>query len=207
MELAEKYAQKKPDIEKRLQDFKDVYSTYSEKELFAELCFCLLTPQSKAKLCWRAIEKLKENGKLYDGTQQEVLSWLAGVRFNIGKSSYIVDVRKLFHNGLDFAVREKLPNDAVIARQWLTENVKGMGMKEASHFLRNIGFLDLAILDRHILKHLYLNGVISEVPKSMTKKTYLDIEQKFGAFAQQAGIPMDHIDLLWWSEEAGEIFK
>src|SRR3989344_7448608 len=207
MELAEKYAQKKPDIEKRLQDFKDVYSTYSEKELFAELCFCLLTPQSKAKLCWRAIEKLKENGKLYDGTQQEVLSWLAGVRFNIGKSSYIVDVRRLFQNGSEFAVREKLPANPREARDWLVENVKGMGMKEASHFLRNIGHENLAILDRHILKHLRMNGVIEEVPKSMTQRTYLEIEKKFAAFSGEKGIPMDHLDLLWWSEEAGEIFK
>lgn len=207
MEIAERYAQKKPEIEKRLQDFKNVYSTYSEKDLFAELAFCLLTPQSKAKLCWRAVEKLKENGKLYDGTQQEVLSWLAGVRFNVGKSSYVVEARKLFHNGSDFAVREMLPGDARQARDWLVENVKGMGMKEASHFLRNIGHEELAILDRHILKHLHMNGVIEEVPKSISPKQYLDIEQKFAAFSAEKGIPMDHLDLLWWSEEAGEIFK
>ena len=67
-ELSGKYAQKKGDIESRLRDFKNVFRNYSEKELFAEMCFCLLTPQSKAKTCWRAIEKLKENGKLYDGS-------------------------------------------------------------------------------------------------------------------------------------------
>lgn len=203
----EKYSHKKNAIENRLLDFKNVYQNYAEKDLFAELCFCLLTPQSKAKVCWRAIEKLKENGKLYDGSQQEVLVWLAGVRFNVGKSSYIVDARSLFHNGTDFAVREKLPADGKEARQWLVQNVKGMGFKEASHFLRNIGYENLAILDRHILKHLHRNGIIPEIPKSLTPKTYFDIEEKFRAFAGSVQIPMDHLDLLWWSEEAGEIFK
>lgn len=201
------YEMKKEDIEKRLQDFKDVYNTYSEKDLFAELCFCLLTPQSKAKTCWRAIEKLKSNGKLYEGSQQEVLTWLAGVRFNVNKSSYIMEARKLFHDGSDFTLREKLAKDPKEARKWLVANVKGMGLKEASHFLRNIGYENLAILDRHILKHLHGNGIIEEIPKSLTPKVYFDIEEKFHRFAQETGIPMDHLDLLWWSQEAGEIFK
>ena len=129
-ELSGKYAQKKGDIESRLRDFKNVFRNYSEKELFAEMCFCLLTPQSKAKTCWRAIEKLKENGKLYDGSQQEVLAWLAGVRFNISKSSYVIEARNMFHNGSCLAVREKLenlPKDGKAARECLA--VKGMSMK------------------------------------------------------------------------------
>ncbi|MBI2172999.1 MAG: N-glycosylase/DNA lyase [Candidatus Aenigmarchaeota archaeon] len=206
-ELSGKYMQKKDAIEKRLLDFKNVFRNCSEKELFAELCFCLLTPQSKARICWRAIEKLKENGKLYDGNEKEILAWLAGVRFNIGKSSYIIEARNMFHDGTDFAVREKLPPDGKEAREWLADNVKGMGMKEASHFLRNIGFEGLAILDRHILKHLHENGVIDEAKPPGTRKKYLEIEGKFRAFSESVGIPMDHLDLLWWSQEAGEIFK
>ena len=83
-----------------------------------------------------------------------------------------------------------------------------MGYKEASHFLRNIGFGDdIAILDRHILKHLVGNKVIPEVPKSLTGKKYLEIEQKMKEFANSTGIPFGHLDLVWWSEETGEIFK
>ena len=74
--------------------------------------------------------------------------------------------------------------------------------------MRNIGFGDdIAILDRHILKHLVRNGVIPEVPKSLTEKKYLEIESKMKHFSKEVGIPMAHLDLLWWSEEAGEIFK
>jgi N-glycosylase/DNA lyase len=86
-------------------------------------------------------------------------------------------------------------------------NVKGMGWKEASHFLRNIGYRDLAILDRHILRNLKLHGVIRSYPASLTPKRYLAIEKAFERFASAVGIPMDELDLLFWSRETGTILK
>jgi len=81
-------------------------------------------------------------------------------------------------------------------------------MKEASHFLRNIGLgKDLAILDRHILKNLKEYGVINEIPKSITKKVYIAIEDKMREFSKRINIPMDELDLLFWSKETGIIFK
>jgi N-glycosylase/DNA lyase len=83
-----------------------------------------------------------------------------------------------------------------------------MGYKEASHFLRNIGFADdLAILDRHILKNLKIFGIIEEIPKSLSKKKYLEIEEKMRNLANEVNIPVSHLDLLFWSKETGEIFK
>jgi N-glycosylase/DNA lyase len=83
-----------------------------------------------------------------------------------------------------------------------------MGYKEASHFLRNIGFADdLAILDRHILKNLKIFGIIEEIPKSLSKKKYLEIEEKMRNLANEVNIPLSHLDLLFWSKETGEIFK
>ncbi len=76
-----------------------------------------------------------------------------------------------------------------------------------SHFLRNIGYRNLAILDRHILKNLVHHGVLLELPKTLTPKKYLDIEQLFQQFAKNIQIPMDALDLLFWSNETGEIFK
>jgi N-glycosylase/DNA lyase len=84
----------------------------------------------------------------------------------------------------------------------------GFGLKEASHFLRNIGSeFDLAILDRHIIKNLLRYGVIDEIPKSLTKKQYLMIEERMKKFSKKIGIPLAELDLLFWSEETGEIFK
>ena len=94
------------------------------------------------------------------------------------------------------------------AREWLVKNIKGIGYKEAGHFLRNIGLgSDIAILDRHILKNLKRLGVISDIPKTLTRNKYIEIENKLRGFSRKVSIPMDHLDLLFWAREAGKIFK
>ena len=89
----------------------------------------------------------------------------------------------------------------------LVGTIDGMGMKEASHFLRNIGYCGLAILDRHILKHLVLCHVYDELPKIGSAKKYLEIEAMFSEFCDMFGIPIDEMDLLFWSYETGVILK
>ena len=49
--------------------------------------------------------------------------------------------------------------------------------------------------------------VISEVPVSITKKRYLEIEEKLRRFSRDIGIPLADLDLLFWSRETGWIFK
>jgi len=79
---------------------------------------------------------------------------------------------------------------------------------QASHFLRNMGFGEnIAILDRHILKNLMLLGVIEEIPHSLSKKRYLDIERRMRIFASKIGVRMSHLDLVLWYKEVGEVFK
>jgi len=198
------------DINKRLTEFKKVFKNSDEERIFAELAFCIFTPQSKAKSCWKSVEKLIEKQLLLRGTASSIANTLEGVRFHNNKSSYLVLARKLFFKDGRLSLKPliksfKNPQDA---REWLVKNIKGMGLKEATHFLRNIGRCgDLAILDRHILKNLVRCGVIPSVPKSLSKSVYLDIEAKMQAFSKKTGIPMQHIDLLFWSNEAGEIFK
>ena len=88
------------------------------------------------------------------------------------------------------------------------KNLTGLGYKEAGHFLRNIGFGEkIAILDRHILRNLHALGVIDELPESISNKRYLEIEKKMAEFAGRIHIPLDHLDLLLWYKETGEIFK
>ncbi len=207
MDLKEKHALKRAEIEQRLAEFRENWNR-DDRHIFGELCFCLFTPQSKAKSCWRSIEKLKETGLLYSGTAEEIIKWMAAVRFNNNKSRYVVEARELFTRGGKLNVKESLHGDPKEMREWLVKNVKGLGMKEASHFLRNVGFGDdIAILDRHILKNMVRYSVIREIPKSLTEKKYLEIEGKFLDFAKAQGIPASHLDLVFWSEEAGEIFK
>ncbi len=200
----------KPQIVARLEDFRRVWNKGTDEDLFAELAFCLLTPQSRAKTCWPAVVRLRKKGMLFSGTPKEVLAELNGIRFKERKAEYIVTARKQFTKGDQISIRSVLTgfSDSGRARDWLVENVKGLGYKESGHFLRNIGLGEnLAILDRHILKNLVLMGTIEEIPKSLTKKRYLEIEKKMEDLSAKTKIPMSHLDLLLWSKETGEIFK
>ncbi len=203
--LAERYSSAKTEIERRLKEF-EVAGKKSDRKIFIELAFCILTPQSKAKVCDAAVKKLLEKNLLYDGTEAEIRRWLAGVRFPNAKARHMVAARDCFFRSSEKILSTK--NNPKELREWLVENVLGLGYKEASHFLRNIGLgEELAILDRHILKNLVRHSVIKEIPKTLTKKRYLEIEERMKEFSVKTGIPLSHLDLLFWSEETGEMFK
>ncbi len=208
-ELLNLYQERHDPIQKRLEEFQQVLER-TEEEIFAELCFCLLTPQSSAKTCWDAVQRLREKGLLLKGNPKELEPILKAVRFNDSKAKYIVQARTTFSNSNGLRVKAQLTSfyNPFELREWLVENVKGLGYKEASHFLRNIGLgEEFAILDRHILRNLAQLNVIPEIPKSLTKKRYLDIEERVRHFSKEIGIPMAHLDLLLWSKETGWIFK
>ena len=202
------YAKKKKDIKKRLKDFEKVWLS-SEKKIFSELCFCICTPQSKAVYCDKAVAYLEKSGKLFTGTQLQVRAGLKAVRFPNNKARYIVEAREVFSRGGRIRIKDKIdPKEMLETRDWFVKNVKGLGYKEASHFLRNIGHgRDLAILDVHILRNMKRYKVIKEIPKSISKSCYLDLEGKLKKFAKKIEVPLGELDLLLWSQETGEIFK
>lgn len=204
--LHQKYEQRKIEIQNRLQDFSGMKEK-SGKELFAELAFCLLTPQSNGRRCWEAVERLRDSGLLFDGSAGQIKKIIKTyARFHNTKAKHIVVNRK-FLNYFSMQGHLKAFSDAFAMREWLVKHVKGFGYKEASHFLRNIGCFDVAVLDRHIMKNLVRYGAIHGMPKSLTPKKYLEIEGQMKAFAEKVGIPFADLDLLFWSEETGEVFK
>jgi N-glycosylase/DNA lyase len=208
-DLLQLYSERKDELKKRLQDFNQVFHE-SDERVFAELAFCLCTPQSKATTCWNAISSITKNNLLFCGNEEQIKPFLNAVRFSENKSKYIVEARSFFTSNSQLQIKNKLKNfqNSQQARDWLVENVKGFGMKEASHFLRNIGMgNNLAILDVHILKNLQEFGVIEEIPKSLTPKKYVEVEQQMKEFSEKIGIPFDEMDLLLWSKETGHIFK
>ena len=206
--LFEKYKSKKEKIEERLGEFKSVWKN-SDRDIFSELCFCICTPQSKAVYCDRAVSSLSKSGVLFSGKCDQIRNGLKGVRFPNNKARYIFEARNMFYKDSSLKIKDKLDISNILkCREWLVNNVKGLGYKEASHFLRNIGFgQDLAILDVHILKNMKKFSIITEIPKSITKKAYYYLENDLRGFATNKNIPMDALDLLFWSLETGEIFK
>jgi len=203
-ELKTSYNQRKQVIKSRLEHFKKVGQS-PEDILFSELAFCLCTPQSKAKKCDEAVSILKETNLLFKGNDKEIAKILQSkIRFHNNKARYIVEARIKINGRL----KELLKKENREARNFLIKEIKGMSLKEAGHFLRNVGkYENLTILDRHILKNLKKHKVISELPKTLTDKKYYEIEEKMLKFCKKVGIPAEELDLLFWSEETGEVFK
>jgi len=209
-EIERLYLVKRPRIEARLAEFARLWQTGTEEEIFAELAFCLFTPQSKALLCWHTVRTLIEKDLLLKNAPARIARELSRVRFRNNKARYLVETRQLFASNGSVALRPRLRQfaDPGDARAWLVRSVKGLGLKEASHFLRNIGRGEqLAILDRHILRNLCTLGVIDHIPTSLTPKKYFDIEKKMQTFSEKIEIPPAHLDLLLWCKETGEVFK
>ncbi|NQT46276.1 MAG: N-glycosylase/DNA lyase [Candidatus Omnitrophica bacterium] len=208
--LTSEYKKKRSQIRRRLKEFGDLYKRGKDEEIFSELCFCLFTPQSKAVWCDKAVKELRSSNLLFDGSSRAIASRLKGlVRFHNNKASYVVAARRVFRNGSGLDVRSKLDaGDILSSRDWLVENIKGLGYKEATHFLRNIGLgKGMAILDVHILRNLKRYRVIAKIPSSMSRKNYLKIEERMRDFSNRIRIPMEELDLLFWSDETGHVFK
>jgi len=207
-ELKKIYKHRRRAIALRLSEF-DKLRDSGHDRFFEELCFCLLTPQSKAESCGQIISDLKKKGLLYKGSRKQLEPLLKRTRFYRNKARYLMLARRVFSKEEIIRFKRKISQQGPLAaRQWLIDNIKGLGYKESSHFLRNIGFgQDLAILDVHVLRSLQRLGVIEELPKSLSPNKYLGIEEKVRRFASKLGIPASHLDLLFWSIGTGKIFK
>lgn len=207
-ELLSSYRKKRYQIKKKLKEFGDLYKSNDEC-IFKELCFCILTPQSKAIYCDEAVKELVRSGLLLKGEKSDIKINLRRVRFPNNKASYLIAARKAFKKRGRFDLKSKIDEGNIFkTREWFVKNIKGLGYKEASHFLRNIGFgNDIAILDRHILRSLKRYGIIKKIPSLINRKIYLNVENKMRGFSLKIGIPLQELDLLFWSEQTGFIFK
>jgi N-glycosylase/DNA lyase len=193
---------KKGEIRARLDAFRQI----PREEYFFELAYCLLTPQSSALHAGAAVAALRE-AHCFDQPKRAaaVLRQKAHyIRFHNTKAKHLARAWKQFPSIAEHLAASESGHDL---RRWLVRNVTGLGWKEASHFLRNIGYSGLAILDRHILRNLKHHGVLATVPAALTSRRYIAIEHRFSRFATEIGISVDELDLLFWSRETGRILK
>ena len=189
-------------VDARLKEFREL-GNGSSNEIFKELCFCILTANFNAE------KSMKIQMKIGDGFLILPESLLAsklkelGHRYPNTRARYIVDARK-HKNSLRTTI--KMFNDENKLREWLDKNVKGIGYKEASHFLRNIGYTDFAIIDFHIIDVLTKYNII-EKPKTLTKRTYLETEELLRKIAGKSNLNLAELDLYLWYMETGKILK
>ena len=83
-------------IEKRINHYENVFKKGSDEAIFAELAFCIFTPQSKALSCWKAINILYDKNLLFQGTANKISQNINNVRFQNNKAKFLVEARKKF---------------------------------------------------------------------------------------------------------------
>ena len=191
-------------VESRMQEF-EKFQGANNSQVFGELCFCLMTANFQAEKSMKIQADL--NNKFHKLSQDELAAALRqhGHRFPNTRASFIFEARKHCNNIKD--TLDSISDDSA-RREWVVKNVKGLGMKESSHFLRNIGYKNYAIIDFHIVDKLAEHGLI-EKPKSkaITPKRYLEIEQILKQIGDKAGLNQGELDLYLWYAETGKILK
>lgn len=166
---------------------------------FSELCFCILTANAQAERALLIQQELGPQGFLENNLEQlSATIKKFGHRFHNRKAEYIVFARQ-YKNIKEIIINMSGPE----ARIWIVKNIKGIGYKEASHFLRNMGWSDVAIIDRHILRFMYKNKLIENIPKTVTPKIYIDLEN----ILIEIHPKQDELDLILWYHMTGKILK
>ena len=181
-----------------------------DQRIFEELCFCIFTANASAEMGLKAVDAVRN--VLINGSATDMTRRLEGIyRFNNIRPAYIIHTRDHLKNTLNFKLKEKIMSfkNKEELRDFfaLNKDVKGLGFKEASHFLRNIGFKGYAILDKHIINSLHEFGIISINERPKNRQEYIEMESKFMDFSKDVGIDMDELDLLLWSRKNGRILK
>ena len=156
-----------------------------------------------------AVRSLLLNGEATAMTK--ALKAAGAHRFPVARPQYIVVTRNYFRVEFGMALRKRLRSFRCPfeRRDWLAQEkqVKGLGYKEASHFLRNVGVKGHAILDKHVMRCLAEIGVVDSATPPQTRKKYLEVEQQLIRFAKEIRVDFDELDLVLWSMKTGEILK
>jgi N-glycosylase/DNA lyase len=210
-ELHTSYAAKRAAICARLDEFAEVRRSGDDARLFEELVYCIFTAGASAKMGLTSVARVRRH--LLKGSPARLETLLVGAhRFPRARSGYVVTTRRYLQQECGLRLREKLESfgaDWEARRDFFAQSpgVKGIGYKEASHYLRNIGYRGYAILDKHILNTLAECGVIDEAKPPASKKKYHAVEESMRKFAVELRIDFDELDLLLWSNKTGEILK
>ncbi len=204
------HAERREEIRARLAEFRAVWENETDERLWEEMVFCFFTGGCSARMGLRSVEAVRPI--LQTGNHHELADALRGHhRYPNARAGYIVTSREFLQEHCGLRLREKLSSfeDDLARRDWLVKErrIKGLGYKEASHYLRNIGLKGYAILDKHILRSLAELGIIDDPKPPNTRSKYLTIEEKLKNLATLTKIDFDELDLVLWSMKTGEILK
>ena len=208
--MKEVHESRRDEIRRRLAEFAATGRDGSDEKLWEEMVFCFFTGGCSARMGLNAIEAVRP--LLLAGDQEALSQALTGVhRYPNARARYIVASRAFLKEHCGLRLRNKLESfDCRLERRdWLVreKGIKGLGYKEASHFLRNVGFTGYAILDKHVLNCLFELKIIDEPKPPNTRTRYLTVEDKLKNLTESSGIDFDELDLVLWSMKTGVILK
>ncbi|MDE1863002.1 MAG: hypothetical protein KGI33_08830 [Thaumarchaeota archaeon] len=193
----------------------------SEEHLWRELCFCILSGNVAYELAKSVVDVLTERGYLdYKWMMEDNKSRitlfheldkpnfdprkkngeLRKYRYPKKRSAEIVGAAKALYRGNSIkSVLSNMTSD-LEARNFFVNQISGLGIKEASHFLRNIGFTNsLAIIDVHVLTFLKEFSLVDfDTNSSLTLQRYLRLEKTLRNFAEYHGFNLALFDLAVW---------
>jgi len=204
------HVDRRNEIRGRLNEFQAVRQARNDDRLWEEMVFCFFTGGCSAQMGLRSVEAVRP--LLKEGDQTQLAKALTGVhRYPNERAKYIVHSRAFLETDCDLKLGDRLASfDCDLARRdWLAreKGIKGLGYKEASHFLRNIGYTGYAILDKHVLRCLTELKIIDDPKPPNTRSRYLTVEGKLRELTDTAQIDFDEMDLVLWSMKTGTILK
>lgn len=203
------WQERREKIHRRLEEFRAFGLFADDLALFSELVFCILAAGTSARMALKFQRILEPLLEAPDEALFRVLQE-GRCRFHTERANYICSTRSYLKTCWKGSLRALLSSteDKLLRRDLLAENpqIKGIGYKEASHFLRNIGFFGYAILDKHVIRFLHQLGVCP-YSSSLSRKRYLEVEEKARVFAHSLGLTLEELDLLLWSLKTGEVIK
>lgn len=204
------HRKRRAEIRRRLAEFAAIGRRGTDVNLLEEMVFCFFTGGCSAKMGLSSLEAVKPI--LLTADQPELARALVGHhRYPNARSKYVATSRDFLIKEYGLKLRKKLTSfDCHFERRdWLVKEkgIKGLGYKEASHYLRNIGFKGYAILDKHVLNCLAELKIIDDPKPPNTRNRYLTVEEKLKQLCNMTSIDFDELDLVLWSMKTGVILK
>ncbi len=202
-----------PEIWNNMQSISE--TDYSESKLWEELVCCVLSSQVKFELSQAVTRNIRRNGlldlKVFDSSYEDRLREIlrspvmvdgraVKYRFPNAKARQIAAARENIY-GSGISLREILDgySEPSELRTALINLVPGLGMKQASMYLRNVSnSFELAVIDVHVLRYMNVLDLVKKVPPTISKTQYLVKENMLTKYAKKFGYPVGCVDYAIW---------
>ena len=204
------------------------WNAMSEGELWEELSLCILSSNVPYELAKSAFLHLRDTLLLRPRWITQTSDSAEKIAYELSKQIYLPKKKNGRHRKYRFPnIRAqnitsaaktlylknagllkilKNANSEQEARDFLVKNVAGVGLKEASHFLRNIGYSkSLAIIDSHVVTFLEEVEALPQVKiKTITPKIYMKLERILQDLCDSLDLNLSTFDMAIWHYMRGK---